>query len=68
MIVPRSKREFSNELGVNGFGFVGLLLGRNPDIIDTINNFGGPLKVLGDVGYEEMKKVEKKKEEMDNNE
>ena len=43
-------------------------LGRNPNIIDTINNFGGPLKVLGDVGYEEMKKVEKKKEELDNNE
>ena len=51
MIVPRSKREFSNKIGINGFGFVGLLLGRNPNIIDTINDFGGPSKVLVDVGY-----------------
>lgn len=51
MIVPRSKREFSNEIGVNGFGFVGLLLGRNPSIIGTISDIGGPSKVLVDVGY-----------------
>lgn len=48
MIVPRSLREFEERVGVNGFGFVGLLLGRDKEIVDVIRS-QGPLTILESV-------------------
>ena len=48
MIVPRSQREFKegeDGVGVNGFGFVGLLLGRNEHSAEIIKE-KGPIEIL----------------------
>jgi ATP adenylyltransferase/5',5'''-P-1,P-4-tetraphosphate phosphorylase II len=48
MIVPRSQREFKegeDSVGVNGFGFVGLLLGRNEHSAEIIKE-KGPIEIL----------------------
>lgn len=48
MIVPRSQRDFveaDGSVGVNGFGFIGLLLARNEKAAKTIEE-KGPIEIL----------------------
>lgn len=50
MIIPRSKRDYNGQVGVNGFGFVGLLLARDEQIAKNVQMMG-PMQILNDVTF-----------------
>jgi ATP adenylyltransferase/5',5'''-P-1,P-4-tetraphosphate phosphorylase II len=50
MAVPRSERDFEGLVGVNGFGFVGMLLAREEAGVEAVRR-NGPLQVLKAVSF-----------------
>jgi ATP adenylyltransferase len=50
MVVPRRKRDYDGHVGVNGFGFVGLLLARDEQTAKKVQTVG-PMQVLNDVTF-----------------
>lgn len=50
LVVPRYARDFEGLVGVNGFGFVGMLLAREEAGVEAIEQ-SGPLNILRSVTF-----------------